>query len=365
MSPSAGFPRGRSTPSGGHHGAGRPASGQGAGAPGSRSAKRAPGDPSSRSGHHPSARQLAPDRQPEPKPPSVACARRARSARRSARGPRAPPRRRRPRRSRPPAGAHSARTRTRPPAGVWRSALSRRMRTIWATPPGSPTAHAASPSTSSCGRCRPARTSSSATTERSTLAELDQLARSGTPASIRLRSSSSAASRESRSPGPRAAAGVRALRDVGGSASRSPTRMSSMTLQRGQRRAQLVRRGRDERAPRLLLLAQALLHRRERAAEVADLVAAASGLTRRPGRCRPRAQRGVAQPAQAADEAAGEQQAEEQRASSPAAPRRRRRAGPHRSRAGRRRAACARRRSPACSRSDGNGDLGLGARPRR
>ena len=49
-------------------------------------------------------------------------------------------------------------------------------------------------------------------------------------------------------------------------------------LQRGDRRAQLVRGGSDERAPRLLLLAQPRLHVGERAAEVADLVAAGLGL---------------------------------------------------------------------------------------
>ena len=39
-----------------------------------------------------------------------------------------------------------------------------------------------------------------------------------------------------------------------------------------QRRAQLVRGGRDERAPRVLLLAQPRVHRRERARQLADLV---------------------------------------------------------------------------------------------
>ena len=62
-----------------------------------------------------------------------------------------------------------------------------------------------------------------------------------------------------------------------GSARRSSMSMSSITLQRRQRRAQLVRCGGDERAARLLLLAQAPLHRRERPAEVADLVAPAIG----------------------------------------------------------------------------------------
>ena len=45
-------------------------------------------------------------------------------------------------------------------------------------------------------------------------------------------------------------------------------------LQRGQRRAQLVRGRRDERAPRRLLAAQLALHRGQRAGEVADLVEA-------------------------------------------------------------------------------------------
>ena len=46
-------------------------------------------------------------------------------------------------------------------------------------------------------------------------------------------------------------------------------------LQRRQRRPQLVRRGGDERAARRLLASERLLHGRERAGEVADLVAAA------------------------------------------------------------------------------------------
>ena len=104
--------------------------------------------------------------------------------------------------------------------------------------------------------------------------------RSGSRASMRLRSSSSPASDASRCTCTSAARPVLGARasTSGGSARKSARTMSSMTLQRRQRRAQLVRRGRDERAPRLLLLAQVLLHRRERAAEVADLVAAAVGL---------------------------------------------------------------------------------------
>ena len=46
-------------------------------------------------------------------------------------------------------------------------------------------------------------------------------------------------------------------------------------VERRQRRAQLVRGGGDERAARLLLLLKLLLHQRERAREVADLVAGA------------------------------------------------------------------------------------------
>ena len=63
-------------------------------------------------------------------------------------------------------------------------------------------------------------------------------------------------------------------------------------LQRRERRPQLVRGGRDERAPRRLLAAQRLLHRRERPGEVADLVAAAVvGRLARPGPRRRRARR--------------------------------------------------------------------------
>ena len=104
-----------------------------------------------------------------------------------------------------------------------------------------------------------------------------------TAASRRERSSSSVASTDSRRSSPRA------LRDLLlGVASRSPpvaqvlVEQLHRALQHRQRRAQLVRGGRDERAPRRLLAAQLLLHAAERAGEVADLVAAAVDRRRAP-----------------------------------------------------------------------------------
>ena len=95
-----------------------------------------------------------------------------------------------------------------------------------------------------------------------------------TSASMRLRSSRSAASRPSRRDWARARS----------SSSPASSRSQTLALQvvrqqlehaveRGQRRAQLVRGRRHERAPRLLLLAQPALHDRERARQVAHLVA--------------------------------------------------------------------------------------------
>ena len=84
-------------------------------------------------------------------------------------------------------------------------------------------------------------------------------------------------------------------------------------VQRGQRRAQLVAGRRHERLARLLLAAQACAHGRQRAAEVADLVA------RRVGRHRVRAGVGVEldgrapQPPQAPRQGAGQRDADEQR----------------------------------------------------
>ena len=66
-------------------------------------------------------------------------------------------------------------------------------------------------------------------------------------------------------------------------------------LQRGQRRAQLVRGGRHERAPRRLLAAQLALHRGQRPGEVADLVEAVVARGRGVGPLLGHAHRGGAQ----------------------------------------------------------------------
>ena len=87
-------------------------------------------------------------------------------------------------------------------------------------------------------------------------------------------------------------------------------------LQRGQRRAQLVRRRRDERAPRRLLAAQLALHGGQRAGEVADLVEAVVARGRGVGALLGHAHRGGAQareaPADAGRQADAEQDRDEQ-----------------------------------------------------
>ena len=95
-------------------------------------------------------------------------------------------------------------------------------------------------------------------------------------------------------------------------------------LEHRQRRAQLVRGGGDERAPRRLLAAQLLLHAAERAREVADLVAAAVD---RRGRLRALGgdpQRGALQAPEAAGERAREREPERRRRPRGRSPRRRR-----------------------------------------
>ena len=88
-------------------------------------------------------------------------------------------------------------------------------------------------------------------------------------------------------------------------------------LQRGQRRAQLVRGGRDERAASLLLLAQLALHQRERARQVPHLVARAVDLDldARPLVGEP--QRRLAQAAQPSHDPSGEREREDQRQHQP------------------------------------------------
>ena len=83
-------------------------------------------------------------------------------------------------------------------------------------------------------------------------------------------------------------------------------------IERGQRRAQLVRGGRNERSPRLLLVAQPALHDRERARQVADLVARAIDreLGARAGDRDP--QRRLAQQLQTADELGGQRDGKDQ-----------------------------------------------------
>ncbi len=142
-----------------------------------------------------------------------------------------------------------------------------------ATAPGSASTHVG-PSAESSARDSPA--ANSASTERASSTSSTGSERSSTPASRRLRSSSSAASLlEPVGLPERPAQLVARLGQVrllvgellGGAVQHQP--------ERGQRRAQLVRGGAHERAPRLLLRREAPLHRRERAGEVADLVAVA------------------------------------------------------------------------------------------
>ena len=84
-------------------------------------------------------------------------------------------------------------------------------------------------------------------------------------------------------------------------------------LEHRQRRAQLVRRGRHERAPRRLLAAQLLLHARQRAGEVADLVVAGVARHRDVGALGRDPQRRGAQAAEPPQQRAGEQERERDR----------------------------------------------------
>ena len=86
-------------------------------------------------------------------------------------------------------------------------------------------------------------------------------------------------------------------------------------VERGQRRAQLVRGGRHERAAGRLLAAQPRLHARERARQLADLVAGCDppAAARSTGPRRSSSRVGFAQPLQAAQQRGGEADPEQQR----------------------------------------------------
>ena len=149
-------------------------------------------------------------------------------------------------------------------------------------------ARAASGGTTSSSTSRSsARSANSAATARASSPSSTGSERSGTDASRRLRSSSSPARLESRSSSRRArATWVWASAMSSAAVAQVLLEQLHRALEHRQRRAQLVRGGRHERAPRRLLAAQLLLHAPERAGEVADLVAAgvvlAAGRRRRP-----------------------------------------------------------------------------------
>ena len=152
------------------------------------------------------------------------------------------------------------------------------------------------------------------------LAELDRLRAQLAPAaSSRLRSSSSPARAESRRSSRRALVDLElGVLDVHAPVAQVLLEQLHRALEHRQRRAQLVRGGGDERAPRGLLAAQLLLHARERAGEVADLVAA--GVAAAPGASGPSArdpQRAARRRAEPAQQRARERDAEHDATSRP------------------------------------------------
>ena len=209
----------------------------------------------------------------------------------------------------PPSRARRGRrrsTRTGAPRGAKRSALSSRIRTIRATAPGSPFAQhgAIGGTTSTLSPRSAARSSNSAAT-----------ARVSSPSSTRL----GAQRRLGVEPGEveqvggevleaaQLALGARDLRvrvlEVDAALGEVVVEQLEHPLEQGQRRAQLVRRGGDERAPRLLLAAQRRVHRRQRAGEVADLVAGVVDRRRRGEAARLVSDRRLAQPLEPAQRA--------------------------------------------------------------
>ena len=200
---------------------------------------------------------------------------RGRSARRSARAPRAgrPGRGRRPDDRRRPRRWSRGSARRRRSAARCRSGSARRGRPRPGRRGPSTGRRAARPRSRSSRS--PARSPNSAATARASSPSSTASERSATAASSRERSSSSSASVERRSSSRRAVATWRcASVDVRAGLVEVLREQLHRALEHRQRRAQLVRRGGHERAPGRLLAAQLLLHARERAGEVADLVVA-------------------------------------------------------------------------------------------
>ena len=159
-----------------------------------------------------------------------------------------------------------------------------------------------------------ARSSNSATTARTISPSSTGSERSGTAASSRERSSSSPESADSRSSS-RARDRDLAQRVELVEPARADVLLEQLhrALEHRQRRAQLVRGGRDERAPRGLLAAQLLLHARQRAREVADLVAALVARRRRVGALARDPQRDGAQAPEPAQQRRGERDRQQRR----------------------------------------------------
>ena len=156
-------------------------------------------------------------------------------------------------------------------------------------------------------RLAPARSSNSAATARHSSPSSTGSSRSVTAASRRLRSSSSLASRASRRSSRWARwTWRRSVLLVEAAVAQVLLEQLDRALQRGQRRAQLVRGGGDERAPRRLLAAQLALHGGQRPGEVADLVEAVVARGRGVGALPGDPHRGGAQAREAAAEAGGE-----------------------------------------------------------
>ena len=168
--------------------------------------------------------------------------------------------------------SRTADTTTPVPDGVWVSALSMRIRRTCATRSGSQTASIRSPPrrTSSVDSCLSSAGANSAVTARvSSPRSVGSGRSSSEPASRRERSSRSVASLPRRSTcsrtrrdelAPRLLVELLVLHELQEAADRED------------RRAQLVRRGRDEAPPRALELGELALHVVQRARELAELV---------------------------------------------------------------------------------------------
>ena len=178
--------------------------------------------------------------------------------------------------------ARAAVTTTSVPAGVCVSALSIRIRRIWATRSGSQTASIGSPCRAAARARESCLSSAGANSDVTRLARSPRSVASGRsssePASSLERSSRSVASLPRRATCSRTTGDELAPRLV---VELLVLEQLEEAAEREDRRAQLVRRGRDEAPPRGLDLRELALHVVERARELAELVVAVGREDRR------------------------------------------------------------------------------------